>query len=219
MLILTLLACGEKDDTGPGVDTAVESECHPNLPYPEACYTWQFDGCNDGNDTWVAKVADGRTDADGNFTMTETWYWFKGEGWEDDCIDVFEYKNASPLTAASLQALNASEAEEGFKATMTKVTDGCPGNNYLYLWDHPDKDEFEYGDGVEQEVVLIFDTLSSGNLNFENRMLVFVGYNVGGNSYTMRTDYATGTYSPEDESNPLDPPAGYAWETSSCLDG
>lgn len=220
MFLFTLLACGDKDGTPDTTDTAVEEECHPNLPYDEACYTWQFDGCGeDGDDTWLARVGDGATDANGDFTLIETWYWFQGEGdWDEDCIDVIEYKNARPLTQANLDSLNAGEAEIGFRATMTKKEDGCPGHNYLYLWDHPDKEDFEYGDELKQEVVLIFDTLSSGNLNWENRMLVFVGYEVGG-GYSMNTSYASGTFGPEDESNPLEPPATYTWEANVCLDG
>jgi len=220
MFLFSLLACGEKDHSGDPKDTSVEDECHPNLPYESACLTWQFDGCNEGADTWVARIADGSTDADGDFTLTETWYWFFGEGWDDDCIDVIEYKNPSPLTQASLNSLNAGEAEIGYGATMTKKEDGCPQLNYLYLWDHPDKEDFEYGDELEQDVVFIFDVLTpSGNLNWENRMLVFVGYNISGNSYAMNTSYATGTYGPEDESNPLAPPASFTWESTACLDG
>ena len=73
MFLFTLLACGDKDGTPDTTDTAVEEECHPNLPYDEACYTWQFDGCGeDGDDTWLARVGDGATDANGDFTLIET---------------------------------------------------------------------------------------------------------------------------------------------------
>ncbi|MCB9762389.1 MAG: hypothetical protein H6739_21510 [Alphaproteobacteria bacterium] len=203
----------DADDSAAADDSAIQF--HPNVPDGYE-YRWDTDGCGEANDqTQVYKLATANSTEAGRLTVTETWYWFFGGDWEDDCIDVIEY-TANAVPNSTLEALGAGEAEEGYQGMMTKVDEGCPQMNYLYLWDHPDKDDFEYGDPLEQEVIVIFDNLSpSGNLNYENAMLIFMGYNVGNNRYTMSYDYATGVFNPQTEI--LGPPADYTWEASICL--
>lgn len=219
LILFCTLAVACKDG-GPADDSASDSEgseFHPNVP-PGYEYKWDTDGCgDDGTDTQIYTLAEGSSDADGNFTMTETWYWFFGGDWEDDCIDVIQY-SGDRVSPAVLEQLSASEAEEGYEALMTKAEDGCPMMNYLYLWDHRDKEDFEYGDTLEQDTFIVFDNLSpSGNLNVDNAMLVFMYYDTGGGRYSGDTDYARGVFLPDTEV--LAPPAHYTWEASMCLSG
>ena len=221
-MLLTLLACIGGDKDGPAVtgdsggDSAVGS--HPNVP-PEYDGLWQVDGCEDGTETVVYIIAEGSSEADGSFEMTETWYWFFDDpGWDDDCIDTLSYKG-DRVSQSVHSSLSATEAEEGYMGTLKKTDDGCPGMNYLSTWDHPDAKGFEYGDKWEVDFVVFFDTLSpSGNLNWENAMLVFMWIGEGGQMTYGSTSYANGTFLPEDETNP-EPPADYEYVTSICFNG
>lgn len=197
----------ETGDSGPGT--------HPNVPEGYE-YKWDTDGCgDDGTSTQVYMLAEGSTDESGHLELRETWYWFFGGDWEEDCIDVIEY-SGDAVAASVMDSLQASEAEEGYDATMTKSEDGCPGMNYLYLWNHPDKEDWDYGDGLDQDVIIVFDTLTPwGVPNQDNAMLVFMFYDMGRSSYRGDTDYARGVFLPDTET--LAPPAHYTWEGSMCV--
>lgn len=218
LIALAALACTPttpKDNTPVDTNTDTGTGIHPNVP-PGYEYKWDTDGCGtDNSQTQVYMLAEGSTDENGRIDMTETWYWFFGGDWEDDCIDVIHY-GGSAVASSVMDSLQASEAEEGYEARMTKVEDGCPGMNYLYLWNHPDKEDWDYGDGLDQDVIVVFDTLSSwGNLNQDNAMLVFMYYYLGRTGYRGDTDYARGVFLPDTEE--LAPPAHYTWEGSMCL--
>lgn len=188
---------------------------HPNVPDGYE-YKWDTDGCGDsGTDTQIYMLAEGSTDASGHLEMQETWYWFFGGDWEDDCIDVIQY-SADAVGDSVMDSLQASEAEEGYEGTMTKTEDGCPGMNYLYLWNHPDKRDWQYGDGLDQDIIVIFDTLTPwGVPNQDNAMLVFMYYDLGRTGYRGDADYARGVFLPDTED--LAPPAHYTWEGSMCV--
>ncbi|MCB9795773.1 MAG: hypothetical protein H6741_24015 [Alphaproteobacteria bacterium] len=216
MLLAATVACGEKDGTQDSTPVDTDPGTHPLVPEGYE-FRWDTDGCGETNeDTQVYILGEARTDGSGTVTATERWFWFFGGAWEDDCMDVIDY-SGTEVADATLNSLNASEAEEGYDTQMTKSEDGCPQMNYLYLWDHPDKEDFEYGDTLDQRVILIFDTLSpSGNLNYENAMLVFMGYEMQSNTFSMDIDYARGVFTPDSE-DVLGPPASYTWEGSMCL--
>lgn len=221
MIWLALACTGDKAD-GPsntndsGTDSAPQS--HPNVP-PEYEGLWQVDGCEDGTATVAYILGEGSTDAEGNLELTETWYWFLDDpGWEDDCIDELSY-SGSAVSRSVHTSLDATEAEEGYGGKVKKTEDGCPGMNYLATWNHPDEKGFDYGDSWTADFIVFFDTLSpSGNLNYENKMLVFMWIGEGNSMTYGNTSYATGTFSPEDESVP-EPPASYSWSTSICFNG
>ncbi|MCP4807058.1 MAG: hypothetical protein GY913_26560 [Proteobacteria bacterium] len=222
MLWLVLGCFGSKDDgpsnTGDSAGDSADLGSHPNVP-PEFDGLWQVDGCEDGTATVAYILAEGHSEADGSFEMTETWYWFFDDpGWDDDCIDEMRY-TGDRVSRSVHESLSATEAEEGYMGSMKKTEDGCPGVNYLETWDHPDAKGFDYGDSWNVDFVVFFDTLSpSGNLNWENAMLTFM-YLGEGNSMTWgSTSYAGGTFSPEDESVP-GPPADYTYNTSICFNG
>ncbi|MCB9746527.1 MAG: hypothetical protein H6740_28385 [Alphaproteobacteria bacterium] len=193
---LGLLACGEKDGSTDSTPADSDPGTHPLVPDGYE-FRWDTDGCGDTNeDTQVYILGEATTTGNGTVTASERWFWFFGGAWEDDCMDGISY-SGSAVSQGTLNSLDASQAEEGYDAQMTKSEDGCPQMNYLYLWDHPDKEDFEYGDTLDQRVILIFDTLSpSGNLNYENAMLVFMGYEMQSNTFSMDIDYARGVFTP-----------------------
>jgi hypothetical protein len=224
LLYLALSSCtgsgdgGNKDKSNDSADSGAES--HPHVP-EEYQDKWSLDGCSDddGNKHTVAYIlGEGSTDADGNLTLTEHWYWIYPEaGYEDDCVDELNY-SGTRVTASVLGQLNASESEEGYWGTLKSGAEGCPAVNYLGTWDHPDADKFDYGDKWETDFIVVFDTLTpSGNLNWENAMLVYMFIMDGNSAVWASTDYARGVFEPDTEA--LEPPAHYSWETSICFSG
>ncbi len=224
LLSLLLISCdpaggnGNKDTTQDTADSGPGG--HPLIP-AEYADKWDPDGCKDDDGDYHTAahiLGEGSTDADGNLTLTETWYWiYPDAGYDDDCVDELSY-SGTPVTASTLTQLNASEAEEGYYGTVKSGPEGCPAVNYLSTWDHPDGKKFEYGEKWEAEFIVVFDTLTpSGNLNWENAMLVFM-YILDGNTVVSgSTDYARGVFEPDTEA--LEPPAHYSWETSICFSG
>ena len=221
-MLLFALACTKPADDGPiggdsgGLDS--EEQVHPNVP-DEYWGIWQHEGCNDGADTIVYYIGEGSSDADGNFTMTEKWYWFFDDaGWENDCVDTFEYSGEKVPYSYHSQ-LDATEAEEGYAGTFTKVEDNCPQMNYLSTFDHPDEDDFEYGDKVKMNFVTFFDTLTpSGNPNVDNKMLVFMYFGSASTLTWGSTDWdQSGKIEPLGDEH--GPPANYTVDSSICFDG
>jgi hypothetical protein len=193
------------DDTGPNE--------HPNVP-PEYRDMWDTEGCTDseGELHSVAYiVAAGSTDATGELSLTERWYWFyKADGWDGDCIDVLTHKGP----ALPEMPDGASESEEAYLVETTKGSGGCD-TNYLEVWDHPEASS--WSEGEDWQSVFVFDTLTpSGELNWESMMLVFFGLAQDGQLLELEMNYARGEFSPDTEV--LAPPAHYTWVTSFCLE-
>ena len=201
-MFMLVLACGpgnkspesdspQADDSAPGV--------HPNVPEGyEDKWDVTAESCEKHSDSKIYFLAEASTDAEGNFTATETWYMFHGGDWDDDDIDVVSYAGA-PLTRAELNSLDATEAEEGY-ATIRSVEQRESNTNWT--------------DDVER--LLVFDNLTpSGNLNWENAMLVFLykpSEQSGG--YKADVNYARGEFHPD--TDVLAPPAHYTWEGEDC---
>lgn len=212
-------ACKGGDVSGDSAaaDDSTTSEFHPNVPEGYE-YKWDTDGCGEDNDdTQVYRLAEGSSTAEGALQITERWYWFFGGDWEDDCIDTIVYEG-DRISAGTLNQLGLSENEEGYDTMMTKSEDNCPQLNYLYLWNHPNADDAEYGDPLEQATLVVFDTLSpSGNLNVDNAMIVNLAYEVRSNSYSLASNYGRGVFMPDTDVN--EPPAHYTWESDDCYGG
>lgn len=225
LLPLALLSCiggdgdGKKNNNNDTADSGVTG-AHPHIP-PEYADKWDPEGCKDEDGQYhtVAYIlGEGSTTADGKLTLTETWYWvFDDAGYDDDCVDTLLYEGDA-VTTSVLTSLNASEAEEGYWGTLSSDGEGCPAVNYLGIWEHPDEKKYEYGDKWETDFIVVFDTLTpSGNLNWENAMLVFMYILDGNDVLSGSTDYARGVFEPDTEE--LGPPAHYTWETSICFSG
>lgn len=161
-MLLILLACAgpaptddtDVQDTGPAF--------HPNAPDQETWDRWALSlECQAqwGNgDTRVYKVGTLVSDADGGLTGSEKWYWFYGGDWADDDVDTFTYEG-SALTLAEVQG-EVGPADEGFM-TLATLAD--------------DQSRQHWGDG-EADVAFYFDYLGpSGNLNLDNKMIVYRG--------------------------------------------
>ncbi|MCB9763310.1 MAG: hypothetical protein H6739_26325 [Alphaproteobacteria bacterium] len=195
----SLVACTNKEASSDDSGGDSGFQFHPLVP-EEYRYRWDVDGCGDGGaGEAIYKLATAETDAEGNFTGTELWYHFYGGDWSDDCVDTLSY-TGTPLSNADINDLDAGEAEEGYYTVRTVAQQNC--SEY-------------YGD--DTEIMFVFDTLTpSGNLNYENAMLVF-RWIEGRNGWRSDLDYARGVFNPTTEA--LAPPATYTWEGEDCDDG
>ncbi len=206
-MILWLFACtsggADKDsDSGVANDTAPEDDCHPM--YREYglddsyCYLWKHN-CENSRDDQAYILGEATTDASGNFTATETWFWLTDDDGpdDDDGWDVLEFTGTA-LTRAQLDALEATQSEEGYdtiRNVLTKQTD-IPYQS-------------------DENILYAFDTLTpNGTLNFENSMLVY-RYKERSSGWKSDVDYARGKFYPDSEDD-LGPPATYMWEGSRC---
>ena len=221
-MLLFALACFKAGDDGPIAGDSGSSGdsgelVHPNVP-EDKWGIWQHEGCNDGADTIVYIVADGDTDADGNLTLEEKWYWFFDDSsWDDDCIDTLTY-TGERVSTSTHHSFEATESEEGYSGTVKKTDDQCPQMNYLSTFKHPDADDFEYGDTMKMNFWTFYDTLTpSGNPNWENAFLVFMYFGSSSEVSWGSTDYGRGTITPSGDEH--GPPANYTYETSICFDG
>jgi len=200
LLPLVLLGCGGKDD-GSNDSTPEDTgpTTHPLLPEGYE-YRWDIDGCGDSNSGTANYVlGEATTDADGNITITERSYYFYGREWSEDCMDVLTYTGTA-MSGAQINDFNASEAEEGYNIIRSITENNC---------------SLSYEE--DREYWYIFDTLTpSGNLNYENAMLVFRYYE-GRRGMVSDTNFARGVFNPE-STDTLGPPATYTWEGEDCDD-
>ena len=201
MLALILGCTGADTDTLDSTDTApVDDEFHPLVPEAYQ-YLWDTSGC-DGNTSRTYILGEARSEGDGTISMTENHYKFYGDDdddWDDDCVDTYVYEGDA-ITRSDLIGMEASTSEEGYETLRTKSdASTCGGGGW----------------GDEDPIRWAFDTLTeAGGLNFENRMLVLrftQGGWGGGDDWKGDTDYARGTFIPDDEAN-LGPPADYVWD-------
>ncbi len=201
-MILFLLSCGKfqggGDDSGSAQVEDSDPGIHPNVP--EGYEYWDVTACEDG-ETRYYRLAEGRSDADGNLDLTERIFYFYGGDWEDDVIDTYSYVGTR-MTTAEMLAIENTEHEEGYAVLRTGV-DIQSGS-----WGSDDED-----------MLLTFDTLTpSGTLNWENAMLVYrYRESSWGDEDGWRGDYdfARGEFWPDDEDDPV-PPATYTWQSKDC---
>ncbi len=205
-ILLSSIACtGDTVDTG---DSGPPEEVfHPNVPEGYE-YKWSTDSCTQGDGdpgSNVYMLAEGHADADNNVEITETWYWFFGGDWEDDCYEEWSYEGE--VANRSPASFGASEAETMLETTMSLNEPKC---NLLYsgIFEQEDADYEEQA----WKVWVILEYLSSwGNPN--ERMQVFTVYGEDGDSYDY--SYANGVLEPDTEEYDL--PAHFTWEAHKCI--
>ena len=206
-LLLSAFACTSgTEDTG---DTGTYIEpVHPNIPEGYE-YKWSPDGCTqyDGSEgSSVYLLAEGYAASDGEVHIDETWYWFHGGDWSQDCIDAWSYDGE--VSHRSPASFGASEAEQILETTMSLPSPEC-GILYYMIFDQ-EKTDYE-----EQEwpawVVLEYLT-SWGNPN--EKLGIFMLYGVDGYD-SADFDYAVGAFSPDTEEYDL--PAHFTWEGNMCI--
>jgi hypothetical protein len=219
-MLLTLLAIGCTKATDDSSPTDSVDEVHPNIPEGYELQMNNGEGCGDnGTQTAAYVIGQGSTTVKSNgdidFQGTETWYWFHGGDWSQDCVDHWEYEGYDvPKNAHGIEV-----ADEGYYGNYRKVEpNGCEGQNYLYIWDHPDKDDFEYGELPTVQFLAAFDTVTpSGNPNMDNRFVFF--HHVGKDSTFRYVDanYDTAAIiTPETDVH--GPPATYTWWHAFCFE-
>lgn len=207
MWMLLALACNGPDNDKTGgtglTDTAPEDDCHPMFREygldDSYCYLWVH-SCENSRDAQAYILGEATTDAQGNFTATETWFWLTDDDGpdDDDGYDVLEF-TGTPMTRAAMDALEASQSEEGYD-TIRNVQSKQTDINY----------------GSNENILYIFDTLNpEGQLNWENNMLVFRYRESNQGGWRADTDYAEGKFYPDSDDN-LAPPATYTWEGKRC---
>ena len=210
-LMLSLALCstacsggGDTDETDRDPDS--DTECHPNVP-EEYCFLWNSDGCTTQGGApanQVYYIFEGSTDADGNFSGTETMYWFYPmEGWEDDCIDKMKLTGEPLRTDPSL--LGCVGCEELYTVRRELVEDNCSwGYNGMYEEDK---------EGYFSTILL--DTLNfSGEPNEDNKVQVLHREWSHRNETYSTKDYAIGHIYPEGSEH--GPPAKYDWVGGKC---
>jgi hypothetical protein len=206
LIFLSFLACADDtDDTG---ETITEPEVfHPNVP-EDYKYKWSTDGCSqsDGSDgSNVYMLAEGSADEDGIVEIRETWYWFFGGNWEDDCLETWTYDGE--VAGRSPATVGASEAEAMLETTMSLPDPQC-GILYNGIFDQEDTDYEEQS----WKAWVILEYLSSwGNPN--EKMQVFMVHGENGDAYDY--GYANGAFEPDTDEYDL--PAHFTWEGHKCI--
>ena len=206
-MILLLLACtgpsGSKSDDTASTDTAPEDSCHPmyrEYGLDDAyCYLWVH-SCESSQDDQAYILGEASTDAQGNFTATETWFWLTDDDGpdDDDGYDVLEF-TGTPMTRAAMDSLEATQSEEGYD-TIRNVRSQQTDMKY----------------GSDENMLYVLDTLNpEGELNWENNMLVYRYRESQNGGWRSDTDYAEGKFLPDSDDN-LAPPAHYTWEGKKC---
>jgi hypothetical protein len=201
MLLILVFACtGSGANKGPGSGDSLDSDpgVHPNVPEGyEDKWDVTSETCEKTSDSKIYYLGEASSDSEGNFTATETWYLFHGGDWEDDDVDVLKYEGTA-MTRSDLNSLEATEAEEGYQTVRT-----------VEQWDS----NTNWSDDADR--LLVFDTLTpSGNLNWENAMLVFMYKPSDTGGWRSDVNYARGVFSPDGDV--LGPPAHYTWEGDDC---
>ncbi|MCP4810290.1 MAG: hypothetical protein GY884_33555 [Proteobacteria bacterium] len=202
-MLLLALACTSPDGKNPGGNSdssAIDSEgpgVHPNVP-PGYEYKWDYNTDNCGG-TQYYFLGSGASDGEGNFVGQHVVYYFYGGEWDEDDIDTYSLEGTE-VTRAWLDSESAGECEEGYHVIREGV-------------------DMQSGwGGDEEEMYYAFDTLSpSGNLNYENAMLVYRYTYNRDDELRGDFDYARGVYTP-DSTDDVFPPATYTWEGDGCWD-
>lgn len=194
----------EGDGKGLPECEATQEPAGDNPRVPEDLWdSWQYEvesACDEG-DTIVFVYGEGASDADGNFTATETWYWFDDTPleYDDDAVDILTFVG-TPMSVSDINSFVGSEPEEGYD-TIRNAEQNESGANY----------------GDDTDVRYIFDTLTpNGTLNFENRMLVWRAMETS-KGWDVKEHGVTGKsfFFPESDVL-LAPPATYVWEARRC---
>jgi hypothetical protein len=214
LALLALIACAAPSTDLPAADTGSDGP-GPNPVVPEQYeLLWDLNATSCEEDGAIVYfVFDGDITADGDLVGTETWYWFhSGEGWDDDCADVFSVEG----TAGELNWSEdpCSGCDRAFLAdwVLDEEQRGC-SYGYEPLLDDDDTDRI---DEEAYEVALEMDPLSpGGNINAQNLVFSWTQDDRSSNSYNARPE-ARGTYAPYDESD-FEGAAHVTWTVSSGL--
>jgi hypothetical protein len=205
-ILLNLFGCtGDTADTG---DTETEAEVfHPNVPEGYE-YKWATGNCTQGDGSEGSNVymlGDGYAAEDGSVSVDETWYWFFGGDWDDDCFEEWTY--LGDVATRSPAGFGASEAEDMLETTMSLPNPVC-GILYNKIFDQDDTDYEEQS----WKTWIILEYLSTwGNKN--EQMQIFMVY--GENADAVDYGYANGVFLPD--TNEYELPAHFTWEAHKCI--
>ncbi len=207
LILLSALACTGDTTTTDTVVTEPEPT-HPNVPEGYE-YKWSTDTCTQGDGSEGSNVymlAEGFAADDGTAEVRETWYWFFGGEWEDDCIDEWTYDGE--IAGRSPASFGASEAEAMLETTMALPDPQC-GILYNGIFD---QDDTAYEEQAWKTWVILEYLSSWGNPN--EHMQVFMVY--GENADRVDYSYANGVFTPDDP-DIYDLPAHFTWEAHACI--
>jgi hypothetical protein len=206
LILLSALACtGETEDTGTEL---VTEPTHPNVPDGYE-YKWSTGTCTQGDGSEGSNVymlGEGYASDDGTVEITETWYWFFGGDWEDDCVEPWIYEGE--IAGRSPASFGAGEAESMLETTMSLPDPVC---NILYYGIF-DQEKTDYEEQAWKAWVILEYLSSWGNPN--EQMQVFMVYGEDGDSVDY--SYANGEFLPDDP-DVYDLPAHFTWEAHACI--
>ena len=210
-LLPLLFACSGKPatdgDTAPADDTAIDYGDNPIVPEAYA-YLWDVDasGCEDDEDAVVYYLFEGAVDEAGNLSGQESRYWFfKTEGWDGDCVDVFDVETAASDTNWEDEPCSGCDLEFTGTWSLDDANRTCPNYDYEDFFDNDDVNKDEYN------VIVMLDPLSPGG-NANATTLVMAAFQDDDNesSYSFNADYARGDFVPATEGD-YEGPATMNW--------
>lgn len=182
-----------------------DSSCHPLVPEPW-CFVWITDApCQRGGEDGrrIYRVAsNGLASDDGSFTVTERWYWFRGDPTrpDQDVVDTIEYEGRRSERWSGAD-LGCGQCEVVVDAQI-RVVENPSG------WTYQD----------QLDNVFAFDNLDPNSGFFEDYGMIVTRatLNPRGEPVVHWPDYARGAWRP-DSDMPGQLPAQLDWHTTDPL--
>ena len=208
-LLGLLVACGSSDGNTDTTETAEDTgngcSDHPNIPDGYECF-WLDDGCMSGTApaNQIYYLFEGEIDDSGNFSGTETFYWFYPiEGREDDCIDKLAVTGrASGTDPAELGCVGC---ELVYDLERTELEKTCFTTYNLFF---PEQD----GNVFRQKLLL--DYLTPNGEPQENDNVLVMARTKDNRGNWSTDEYARGTVFPQTDKHA--PPMGISWIGDVC---
>lgn len=208
-LLGLLVACGSDGDDKTPTDTSEDPNAgcsdHPNIPEGYECF-WLDDGCMSGTApaNQIYYLFEGEIDAVGNFSGTETFYWFYPlEGREDDCIDKLSVTGR--VSSEDPSDLACSGCELVYNLERTELEKNCFTTYNLFF---PDQE----GTVFKQKLLVDYLTPNGDPQEDNNALLMHRTKDRRGNWSTE--EYARGTVDPT--GTEFGPPMKISWIGEVC---